>query len=141
MSLVARYASRLGMTPPADPITLGEGDTPLLPSVALGPRWGLRGLWFKCDHVNPTGSYKDRFNSFVVNLMRERGQTTCLATSSGNTGSSLAAFGARGGIRVVLVINEETPAGKLSQMAAHGAVLLRARGFGKDLDESARIFA
>jgi len=81
-----RHSAALGFVPPDVPVSLGEGDTPLLPSLALGPRWGVPGLHFKCDHVNPTGSYKDRFALFLINAMLRDGQTACLATSSGNTG-------------------------------------------------------
>lgn len=133
-SLVSRYGERLGVRPVEPVVTLGEGQTPLLPSVALGPSWGLRRLYFKGDHLNPTGSYKDRFSVFHINAMRAAGQTVCLATSSGNAGSSLAAYAARAGIRVILAINEVTPAGKLSQMAAHGAELVRVLGFGRDAE-------
>ena len=41
--------------------TLGEGNTPLVPSVRIGQQYGLRNLWFKLESCNPSGSYKDRF--------------------------------------------------------------------------------
>ena len=41
--------------------TLGEGNTPLVPSIAIGPKLGLENLYFKLENCNPTGSYKDRF--------------------------------------------------------------------------------
>ncbi len=135
-----RHSAALGFVPPDVPVSLGEGDTPLLPSLALGPRWGVPGLHFKCDHVNPTGSYKDRFALFLINAMLRDGQTACLATSSGNTGSALAAYAARAGVRLTLAINQVTPAGKLAQMAAHGARLLRIEGFGEDAVRSRAIW-
>jgi len=135
-----RHADALGFRLPDNPVSLGEGDTPLVPSRVLGPRWGVPKLYFKCDHVNPTGSYKDRFALFLINAMLRDGQTACLATSSGNTGSALAAYAARAGLTLTLAINQVTPAGKLAQMAAHGARLLRIEGFGEDAVRSQAIW-
>lgn len=136
-----RHADALGFRLPSGAISLGEGDTPLVPSVVLGRRWGLPRLFLKCDHLNPTGSYKDRFALFLINAMLRDGQPACLATSSGNTGSALAAYAARAGLKLTLAINQVTPAGKLAQMAAHGARLLRVEGFGEDATRSQAIWA
>ena len=67
--------------------TLGEGNTPLVRSVQIGPRAGLQSLFFKLESCNPSGSYKDRFIAAQIGEMRARGVRSCLATSSGNTGS------------------------------------------------------
>lgn len=110
--------------------SLGEGRTPLIPSVAIARRFGLRRLLFKLESVNPTGSFKDRFIAAqMARLLRQRVRA-CLATSSGNTGASLAAYAARCAIRCLIAVNEQTPSGKLAQMRAHGAVVVRVRGFG-----------
>ena len=105
-------------------LTLGEGATPL---VQLD-----HGLYLKMEQLNPSGSYKDRFASSAVSWMREQGLKSCLATSSGNTGSALAAYCARAGIPCHIFLVETTPAGKAVQMLAYGAVLKRVRGFGLD---------
>ena len=76
---------------------MGEGNTPLVESVGIGPRLGIR-LYFKLEMCNPTGSYKDRFVAAQVTTLLQRGAQACVATSSGNTGSSLAAYCARYGI-------------------------------------------
>ncbi|HET7559522.1 MAG TPA: pyridoxal-phosphate dependent enzyme, partial [Limnochordia bacterium] len=119
-SLLQRYFARLPLDDPEAVATLGEGETPLVLSRALGPRLGLRHLYFKLEQTNPTGSYKDRFAAMMVSLMRERGQTTCLATSSGNTGAALCAYAARYRLICRLYINEETPQGKIAQILAYG---------------------
>src|SRR4051812_31743977 len=77
-------------------LTLGEGDTPLLLSRSIGPRSGLKRLYFKVESANPTGSYKDRFAAAAISAMLAREKRQCLATSSGNTGASLAAYCAAG---------------------------------------------
>ncbi len=103
------------------PVSLGEGGTPLVPSVQIAPR----GLFLKLENCNPSGSYKDRFVAAEVACVRSAGARACLATSSGNTGSALAACCARYGLRCAILVNQDAPAGKLVQMQAHGARILR----------------
>ena len=121
-------------------VTLGEGLTPLVASQRIGADLGLERLHFKLESHNPTGSYKDRFIALEVALALESGQRMCIATSSGNTGSSLAAYAARYSIGCHLFVNEHTPAGKLQQMLAHGAKVYRIRGFGVSATETLETF-
>lgn len=140
ISPLAAYARFLPTFQSGSILTVGEGWTPLIRSQSLGPRLGIDNLWFKLEQTNPSGSYKDRFTVGEVSLMRGRGQSMCIATSSGNTGSSLAAVCARAGFRCVIFLTEQTPSGKLTQMRAHGAVLFRVRGFGTSAQGSAAVF-
>jgi threonine synthase len=103
--------------------TMGEGNTPLIAS-ARTP-----GLFFKLESSNPSGSYKDRFIAAEISAVLARGGKACVATSSGNTGSSLAAYCARSGLRCVILVNLEAPEGKLAQMRAHGALVMRVPEF------------
>ena len=121
--------------------TLGEGNTPLVPSIRLGGRYGLRNLWFKLESCNPSGSYKDRFVAGEVTRILRLGMRACLATSSGNTGSALASFCARYGLRCLILVNESAPAGKLMQMQAHGALVVRVPGFVTDPEITTSVFA
>jgi threonine synthase len=130
-----RFADRFSSppTPPAaSRLTLGEGDTPIVRSRRLGPASGARNLFFKLETGNPTGSYKDRFAAAAVSDMLARGQTRCVATSSGNTGSALAAYCAAAGIACEIAIVETAPPEKLKQMMAYGARIFKVRGFGID---------
>jgi threonine synthase len=129
MSIFTRYADRLPHVAPEFRCTLGEGSTPLLASRAIGPALGLDHLYFKCEHQNPTGSYKDRFLALELSLLRQSGATFVCGTSSGNTGSSLAAYAARYAMPCYLFVCEKTPSGKLLQMRAHGAHVFRVRDF------------
>jgi threonine synthase len=122
-------------------LSLGEGNTPLVPSRRLGPENGLPGLAFKLEATNPSGSYKDRFAAAAVSHMRARGETLCVATSSGNTGSALAAYCAAASIPCKIAIVETAPDAKLRQMLAYGASLFRVRGFGMDAEITERTFA
>lgn len=109
--------------------SLGEGRTPLVPSVSVGRQLGLDRLYFKLENCNPSGSYKDRFIAAEVTRLLRADVRGCVATSSGNTGSSLAAYCARYGIRCSIVVNDTAPEGKLEQMRAHGAAVYRVPDF------------
>jgi threonine synthase len=136
-----RWAERLDPVPERARVTLGEGNTPLVRSRRIGPGAGLRNLYLKLDFATPTGSYKDRFAAAAVSHMLAAGQTRCVATSSGNTGSALAAYCAAAGIACHVAIVEAAPEGKLQQMFAYGAKLYRVRGFGIDPAVTAGVMA
>ena len=123
-----------------DDITLGEGNTPLIRSRSIGPRFGLENLYFKLEMLNPSGSYKDRFAVSAVNHMRRVGETRCVATSSGNTGAALAAYCAAANIGCEIALVETAPVGKLKQMMSYGAKIYRVRGFGLDPQVTSEVF-
>ena len=122
--------SDLWGAPAGAPVTLGEGGTPLIRSETLGRELGLKELWFKYEGANPTGSYKDRFASSAIAHLVKDGKKVCLGTSSGNTGAAVAAYCARARIACLLAIVEGAPEGKLRQMMAYGATLVRIKSFG-----------
>jgi hypothetical protein len=72
---VGRYASLLPGGPLDDRVSLGEGGTPLVRSRVVGPRLGLRNLYFKNETANPTWSFKDRYVAVTVNVARSLGLT------------------------------------------------------------------
>lgn len=121
-------------------ITLGEGNTPLVRSRQIGPEVGLENLYFKLEHGNATGSYKDRFGFMAVSHMLAEGKKRCLATSSGNTGAALAAYCAAAEIDCRIAIVEGAPLDKLQQMMAYGAHIARFKGFGTDPVATQRVF-
>lgn len=134
-----RHAQWFDPIPASARLTLGEGSTPLVKSRRIGPSVGLKNLYFKLEYTNPTGSYKDRFACAAISDMLARGKTECIATSSGNTGASLAAYCALAGITCEIAIVEHAPEGKLRQMLAYGARLFRVRGFGVDSQTSTQV--
>ncbi|WP_018043272.1 pyridoxal-phosphate dependent enzyme [Methylobacterium sp. 88A] len=100
----------------ADPITMGEGCTPLIERP-----WGdLRPL-FKLEWFNPTGSFKDRGSSVMLSFLRQIGISSVLEDSSGNGGSSIAGFGAAGGMGVKILAPASTSPAKIAQVRAYGA--------------------
>jgi threonine synthase len=115
---------------PEQAITLGEGNTPLVRSERLAAALGLRELWFKYEAANPTGSYKDRIAAVALTRVREQGLAGWLATSSGNAGAALAAYGARSGIAGTVVVPANAAPAKLAQIRAYGPHLVPVEGFG-----------
>ena len=125
-----RYIDLLPVRDPAHSVSLGEGDTPLLPSARLGPEWGLPGLRFKLETVSPTGSYKDRIAAVSMSRARERGKTAWAATSSGNAGASLSAYGAACGLPGTLFVLEKAPRAKIAQILTYRPRVVAVRGLG-----------
>jgi threonine synthase len=126
---------------PADcRISLGEGNTPLLASRRIGRSAGVPNLFFKLETGNPTGSYKDRFAAAAIGDMLRTGKRRCIATSSGNTGSALAAYCAAAGLACDIAVVETAPDQKLKQMAAYGASVFKVRGFGTDAETTRNVF-
>jgi len=121
-------------------VSLGEGNTPLVKSKAIGPSMGLKNLYFKMENLNPSGSYKDRFASAFISHMKSRGQNLCIATSSGNTGAALSAYSAAAGIQCVLIIVDGAPVPKIRQMQLYGATTIMIEGFGKNTEVTKSVF-
>jgi len=110
------------------PITLGEGNTPLLAAPRLGELYGCE-LWLKWEGANPTGSFKDRGMAVATTRAVENGVTRLVCASTGNTAASCAAYAARAGIEAVIVV----PAGaiaasKLVQVSAVGGRIVEIEG-------------
>ncbi|MEV6349291.1 pyridoxal-phosphate dependent enzyme [Actinoplanes sp. NPDC051851] len=107
------------LLPVADPVSLGEGGTPLLRVAGLPGRVHL-----KDERVNPTGSFKDRLAGAVVSRAREQGADTVVVSSSGNAGVAVAAYAAAAGLRCVLLGTRALPAAMASVSLALGARVL-----------------
>lgn len=119
-----RYRHMFGLPAGVEPLSLGEGNTPLLPET--DPQG--RRIWLKCEHLNPTGSFKDRGTSVLLAHLRARGVRKVVEDSSGNAGASLAAYAARAGIQTRIFVPENASPGKLRQMEAYGAMIERVTG-------------
>jgi threonine synthase len=124
VSGVWRYRARLPVGPGVEPVTLGEGATPLL-ELPLEP--GVRVLG-KVEGANPTLSFKDRPVSVAATVARELGAAGLLCASTGNTAVAVAAYAARAGLPAACVVPERTPAAKLGLATGAGARVLRVRG-------------
>jgi threonine synthase len=126
-----RYAAALPL-PIADPVTMGEGMTPL-----VGRIWdGARAL-FKLEFVSPTGSFKDRGASVMMSALRELGVTEVLEDSSGNGGAAIAAYAAAAGMKAKILVPAPTPPAKITQSRALGAEIELVPGTRQDTSDEA----
>ena len=128
--IIAEYSSFLSFPADGTAITLQEGGTPLLPLEAISRELPspLR-LYAKFEGANPTGSFKDRGMTLAVSKAVHRGAKALICASTGNTSASAAAYGARAGIRVFVVIPEgKISRGKLAQAIVHKATVIQVEG-------------
>ena len=121
--MAQRFSALLPLAAPQDAVTLGEGNTPLIRSHAIGKRLGLRALYFKLEGANPTGSFKDRQVAVAISKARELGRQRFATVSSGNVGNALAAYAARIGATAHVWVSEETAIAKRQQIEIYGARL------------------
>src|SRR5690606_28412563 len=126
--LIEEHKEWLPVTENTPSLTLQEGNTPLVHLEKLSEEWGIN-LYVKLEGANPTGSFKDRGMVMAVAKAKEEGKTVLVCASTGNTSASAAAYGARAGMRTIVVIPEGRIAlGKLAQAKMYGAEILEIKG-------------
>lgn len=135
--IIERYRHFLPVQESTPVVSLGEGDTPLLPlSPSLAEKVGCS-VYIKYEGLNPTGSFKDRGMTMAVSKALEEGSKTIMCASTGNTSAAAAAYAARAGLQAVVLIPEGAIAlGKLSQALMHGAQVIAVRG---NFDDALRL--
>ena len=107
-----RYRSVL---PEAEPVTLGEGWTPMLKS-SRHP-----GAWLKEEGANPTGTFKARGLSMAVTMARHYGLKKLAVPSAGNAAGALAAYAAAAGIEAHIFMPLDVPFANYVEAVAYGA--------------------
>lgn len=120
---VWRYAELLPLRAGGERITLGEGGAPLV-RVPQAGRNPLRFLYLQNETVNPTYSFKDRFNTAAVSMARQLGYERVVCSTTGNHGMSAAAYAARAGMRCVVLADPRAPAGQRDWMRLFGAAVV-----------------
>ena len=136
-----RYREFLPLVGDEEPITLGEGTTPLLPAPRLGEAVGVPDLWVKDEAANPTGSFKARGLSAAVTRAVRSGATRFVLPTAGNAGVAAAAYGAKAGATVRVYAPRTTPRPLLGQIAAYGAQLELVDGHIGDCGKLAKEYA
>ena len=114
------WRDTLSVSSDVAPVTLGEGDTPLIPLASDG----TSPIWVKNEAANPTASHKDRGMSVAVAKALEVGADTIVAPSSGNAGLAASAYAARAGLRAVILTTPGIPPMFASMLATLGAHLV-----------------
>lgn len=109
-------------------VTLGEVVTPILERQIHGIN-----LQLKLDYYMPTGSFKDRGAFATVNMMKHLGITEVVEDSSGNAGAAFAGYCAAAGIKCHIYLPASTSPGKIKQIAAYGANVVKIEGTRDDV--------
>ena len=134
--VIARYKTWLPVTDATPVVSLNEGSTPLIHSPKLSELAGAE-VYLKYEGLNPTGSFKDRGMTVALSMAVERGATTVICASTGNTSAAAAAYAARAGIQCAVILPAgKIAAGKLVQAFAYGAKVVAIRG---NFDDALRI--
>ena len=118
-----RYRALMPLDPSWEPVSLGEGSTPL-----FRLDWAGQDLHLKLESLAPTGSFKDRGAAVLVTALRGLGVERVVEDSSGNAGASLTAYAARAGISCEVCVPAHAAGPKLAQMRAHGAEVIEIKG-------------
>ncbi|XYD09260.1 threonine synthase [Methylobacterium sp. NMS12] len=126
-----RYAAALPVAV-ADPVSLGEGCTPL-----VRRPWRGGHAHFKLEWFAPSGSFKDRGASVMLSVLRQQGIDAVLEDSSGNGGAAVATYAAAAGMRAKILVPASTSPAKTVQMRAAGAAVELIPGTRQDTADAA----
>lgn len=104
-----RYRELLPLPSDGQPVTLGEGMSPLLDCPRLARELGLQRLWIKDESQLPTGSFKSRGMTMAISMARHFGVRRVALPSAGNAGGAAASYAARAGIEAFVFMPDDTP--------------------------------
>ena len=113
-----RYREVLPLPADVEPISLGEGGTPLLRAKKFASDVDL---WIKDESLNPTQSFKARGMSVAVSMAKHLGATKLAVPSAGNAGGALAAYAARAGLEAYIFMPRDTPRANIIECRELGA--------------------
>jgi threonine synthase len=116
-----RYREMLPLLPGDEPVTLGEGFTPLFHARALGRALGLTSLFIKDESLNPTNSFKARGQSAAITRAKALGAHTISVPSAGNAGNAMAAYAARAGLKAQVFLPRDAKEPFVLECRLYGA--------------------
>ncbi|MFL6519925.1 MAG: threonine synthase [Chthoniobacterales bacterium] len=116
-----RFREVLPLPMDVEPVTFGEGGTPLLRANRFGKAIGLTSLWVKDEAQNPTQSFKARGMTTAVSMAKYLGATKLAVPSAGNAGGALAAYAARAGLEAHIFMPKDTPRANIIECRELGA--------------------
>ena len=132
-----RYREVLPVFDDEQPVTLGEGFTPLFHATRLGGLLGLERLYIKDESLNPTNSFKARGQSTAVTRARALGARTLSIPSAGNAGTALAAYAARAGLAARVFLPRDAKPSFARECELYGAHLTLVDGLITDAGRAA----
>jgi len=113
-----RYRELLPLAAEVEPVSLGEGGTPLLRAKNFAEDVDL---WIKDESLNPTQSFKARGMSVAVSMAKYLGASKLAVPSAGNAGGALAAYAARAGLEAHVFMPRDTPRANIIECRELGA--------------------
>jgi threonine synthase len=116
-----RYRELMPLLHGEEPVTLGEGFTPLVHARRLGASLGLDRLFVKDESLNPTGSFKARGLSAAISRARSLGVGTVALPTAGNAGNAAAAYAAAAGLACEVFIPKDAKRPFVDECRLYGA--------------------
>src|SRR5947209_12455711 len=116
-----RYRELMPLFDGEEPITLGEGFTPLVHARALGATIGLDRLYIKDESLNPTNSFKARGQAAAITRAKYIGATTIALPTAGNAGNAAAAYSAAAGLACEVFIPKDAKRPFVDECRLYGA--------------------
>jgi len=127
-----RYRELLPVPFETEPVSLGEGQTPLLSCARLAARYGLDQLWIKDESHLPTGSFKSRGLTMAITMAKHFGVRRVALPSAGNAGGAAAAYAARAGLEAYVFMPQDTPVVNVYECRLAGAKTFLVNGLIND---------
>ena len=116
-----RYRELMPLFDGENPVTLGEGFTPLFHARVLGRELGLERLYVKDESLNPTNSFKARGQSAAISRARYLGVQTIALPTAGNAGNAAAAYAAAAGLACEVFIPKDAKQPFVDECRLYGA--------------------
>lgn len=133
-----RYRELLPLPLDVEPVTLGEGMTPLLPCPRLGKSLGLEQLLVKDESQLPTGAFKSRGMTTAISMAKWLGVKRVALPTAGNAGGAAAAYAARAGMECFVFMPADTPIVSQFEPYLYGAKAFRVIGLINDCGKIVR---
>ena len=127
-----RYKSLLPLQNLDNLISLGEGDTPLIPISRYGQHIGATRLLIKDESTNTTGTFKARGMTVAISMAKELGVTKGATPSAGNAASALAAYAAAANMEAHIFMPTDTPRANYIECKIFGAAVTLVDGLISD---------
>ncbi len=123
-----RFSDFLPFSRVEERLHLGEDNTALVKvDQRLQEFTGIRNLLLKNETQNPTWSFKDRGSLTTLYMAKQMDEKFTATISSGNMGHSIAAYGAKAGVKVIVFVPEFAPDEKIKPMLLHGAHVIKVK--------------
>jgi threonine synthase len=132
-----RYRELLPVFDGEEPVSLGEGFTPLVHAARLGASLGLERLYVKDESLNPTNSFKARGQSAAVTRARALGARALSVPSAGNAANALAAYAAAAGLEAHVFMPRDVKPPFVRECVLYGAEVTLVEGLITDAGRAA----